>query len=316
MFRYFSFERILIVLALIFSTNAVKSQHSQVFPQPLEFKLDITSYVHNGLLLLPKGEDFNNIVEVFAPEFKNQLGIELKTDEHPTVKIERVKAIFNDFYRLRVSGAEIQIEYYNYEGLVHAFQTLLQLSSKEQIQGVEITDWAQFRYRGVHLDCARHFFSIAEIKLLIDELSRLKFNTFHWHLTDDQGWRIEIKKYPKLTSVGGWRDSTLVGHFSAEPDVYEKKRYGGFYTQEEAREIVAYAKLRGIEVIPEIELPGHAMAALAAYPELGCTGKQLGVSGTWGVFDDVFCTKDETLNFLKDVLGEVIDVFPSNTIHA
>lgn len=176
-------------------------------------------------------------------------------------------------------------------------------------------DEPAFHYRGVHLDCARHFFTIPELEGFIDEMARLKFNKFHWHLTDDQGWRIEIKKYPMLTEIGAWRDSTLIGHFSKTPVEYDHVKYGGFYTQQQAKDLVEYARKRGIEIIPEIEMPGHARAALAAYPELGCTGIQQGVVGTWGVFDDVFCSKDQTISFLKDVLDEVVAIFPSKTIH-
>jgi hexosaminidase len=142
-----------------------------------------------------------------------------------------------------------------------------------------------------------------------------KFNTFHWHLTDDQGWRIEIKKYPKLTEIGAWRDSTVENHFSTRPRTYDQKRYGGFYTQEQIKDIVQYAEERYITIVPEIEMPGHARASLAAYPELSCTGKQQGVEGLWGVFDDIFCSKEESILFLQDVLSEVVELFPGEYIH-
>ncbi|NBR16306.1 MAG: beta-N-acetylhexosaminidase, partial [Crocinitomicaceae bacterium] len=152
-------------------------------------------------------------------------------------------------------------------------------------------------------------------KKFIDLMSIYKFNTFHWHLTDDQGWRIEIKKYPKLTEIGAWRDSTVENHYSTFPRTYEKKKYGGFYTQEQIKEIVNYASSKYITVVPEIEMPGHARAALAAYPEFSCTEKQQGVEGLWGVFDDIFCAKTESINFLQDILSEVIELFPGEYIH-
>ena len=142
-----------------------------------------------------------------------------------------------------------------------------------------------------------------------------KFTTFHWHLTDDQGWRIEIKKYPKLTEIGAWRDSTVNEHYTTTPRTYTKQRYGGFYTQEEIKEVVAYATEKYITIVPEIEMPGHSRAALAAYPQYSCTGKQQNVPGLWGVFDDIFCAKEESILFLQDVLSEVIPLFPGTYIH-
>jgi hexosaminidase len=142
-----------------------------------------------------------------------------------------------------------------------------------------------------------------------------KFNVFHWHLTDDQGWRIEIKRYPKLTSIGAWRDSTIENHYSTFPRTWNTTRYGGFYTQDQIKEVIAYAAARQITVVPEIEMPGHARAALAAYPEYSCNGNIQSVPGVWGVFDDVFCTKDSTILFLQNILDEVMDLFPSPYIH-
>jgi hexosaminidase len=164
------------------------------------------------------------------------------------------------------------------------------------------------------LDVGRHFFPISFIKKYIDILAMYKINTFHWHLTDDQGWRIEIKKYPMLTEKGHWREETMLGHYSDQK--YDGIGYGGFYTQEQAREIVQYAAERYITVVPEIEMPGHAGGALAAYPFLGCSGGPYEVKKSWGVHKDVFCAgKDETLDFLKNVLDEVMEIFPSQFIH-
>ncbi len=167
----------------------------------------------------------------------------------------------------------------------------------------------------MHLDVGRHFFSVDFIKKYIDMMSMLKMNTFHWHLTEDQGWRIEIKKYPKLNEIAAFRKETLIGHYSDQPHQFDGKKYGGYYTQEQIKDIVAYAAKRQIDVIPEIEMPGHSVAAISAYPELGCTGKQIDVATKWGVFDDIYCTKESTFNFLEDVLDEVMALFPSKYIH-
>ena len=165
----------------------------------------------------------------------------------------------------------------------------------------------------MHLDVSRHFFDVEFIKKYIDLLALYKMNIFHWHLTDDQGWRIEIKKYPELTKVGAWRSGTMVGPYSDQK--FNDIRYGGFYTQEEIKEVARYAEQRHITVVPEIEMPGHAMAALAAYPQFSCAGGPFEVAKGWGVFDDVFCAKDETFAFLEDVLTEVLELFPSKFIH-
>lgn len=237
-------------------------------------------------------------------------------------------------YELTVDKKGIKI-YGNEKGLFYAFQTLIQLlpqpgTGELKIPYCHIVDSPRFEYRGMHLDVARHFFPVSFIKKYIDYLALHKFNTFHWHLTDDQGWRIEIKKYPRLTSTGGYRNGTITGHFPGNGN--DGIRYGGYYTQAEIKEVVKYAAERFITVIPEIEMPGHASAAIAAYPELSCfpdentkhphktpwhgdtTGKQ--VQQTWGVFEDVFCAgKDNTFQFLQNVLDEVVNLFPGKYIH-
>lgn len=181
------------------------------------------------------------------------------------------------------------------------------------LPAVVIQDDPRFAYRGMHLDCSRHFFPVEFVKRFIDLIALHGMNKFHWHITDDQGWRFESKKYPKLTSIGGWRSGTVVGRNSGIDDGI---RHGGFYTQEECRDIVRYAADRHITIIPEIDMPGHMVAALAAYPEYGCTGGPYEVEHTWGVFADVLCPgKEQTFKFVEDVLSEVIDVFPSEYIH-
>ena len=232
-------------------------------------------------------------------------------------------------YEMEVNSRRILITGDDEAGVFYGIQTLRQLlpyelelgSTKQnlsnvRIRGVYIEDYPQFSYRGMHLDVGRHFFDVEFIKKYLDLMALHKMNTFHWHLTEDQGWRLEVKKYPLLTEVGAWRKETLIGHGSRPPFVFDGTPYGGYYTQDEVREIVAYAAERHITVIPEIEMPGHALAALAAYPELGCTGGPYEVETRWGIFEDAFCAgNDYTFEFLENVLLEVIDLFPSRYIH-
>ncbi len=227
-------------------------------------------------------------------------------------------------YRLEVSGEGIIIDAGGDAGLFYAFQTLMQIifPSQEADKGavsvpcVKISDSPQYKWRGMHLDVSRHFFPKEFIFKMLDAMAMHKLNTFHWHLTDDQGWRIEIKKYPELTAIGAWRDETLIGHGSETPWVYDGTRYGGYYTQEDVREVVEYAGRLHINVLPEIEMPGHAVAALQAYPQLSCGGAPVPPFNRWGVSEDVFCAgKEETYEFLEGVLSEVVDLFPNEYIH-
>ncbi|MEI2429635.1 family 20 glycosylhydrolase [Lysobacter yananisis] len=225
----------------------------------------------------------------------------------------------NERYRLdigprgiRVAGAPA--------GLFYGYQTLRQLlpavrgGAPLRLRALSVEDAPRFAYRGMHLDVGRHLFPLDFIKRYLDQMARYKLNTFHWHLTDDQGWRLEIKRYPKLVGVGSKRKQTVVGR-NIDPFVGDGTPYGGFYTQEQAREIVAYARARHITVIPEIEMPGHALAALAAYPELACTPGPFEVGANWGVYDDIFCPKEATFKFLENVLDEVVAIFPAPYVH-
>jgi hexosaminidase len=204
-------------------------------------------------------------------------------------------------------------------GVFYGIQTLKQTVPSDPAEAyvlpsLEIVDRPAFPYRGMHLDVSRHFFDVAFIKKHLDAMAQAKMNTFHWHLTDDQGWRIEIKHYPRLTDVGAWRSGSQQGPYSLQN--FDTLRYGGFYTQDQIREVVAYAAERHITVVPEIEMPGHALAALAAYPQFSCNQKPLEVARGWGVFDDVFCAgNDETFVFLENVLREVFALFPSPYVH-
>lgn len=220
-------------------------------------------------------------------------------------------------YRLTVSKGGVTIAGASEAGVFYGIQTLRKSLPVGRgdvlLPAVKIDDWPRFAYRGAHFDVSRHFTGVDSVKRFIDMLALHNMNRFHWHLTDDQGWRIEIKKRPELTEKGSVRKATVIGHNSGE---YDSIPYGGFYTQDEAREIVAYAAERHITVIPEIDLPGHMQAALTAYPELGCTGGPYEVWGQWGISDDVLCAgNDQTLQFIDDVLGEIIEIFPSKYIH-
>ena len=228
-------------------------------------------------------------------------------------------------YRLEVEPGRTVLTAAQRAGFLHGMQTIRQLlpqqilASEKQddfdwtLPGVSISDSPAFGWRGLHLDVCRHMFPVAFIKKFIDMLAFYKFNTFHWHLTEDQGWRIEIKKHPRLTEVGAHRAETVV---AGTRDHYDGVPHGGFYTQDEVRDVVAYAADRGITVMPEIELPGHAVAALTAYPELGCVGEGYEVRTSWGIAEDIFCAgKDEVFCFLKDVLSEALELFPSQYIH-
>ena len=224
-------------------------------------------------------------------------------------------------YRLTITPERITIAGKG-AGLFYGIQTLIQLIPAEGMASlslpcVQIEDYPRFGYRGMMLDVCRHFFSVEFVKKYIDLLASYKFNTFHWHLTDDQGWRIEIKKYPRLTTIGSQRAQTVIGNYhDRTPQQYDNTPYGGFYTQDQIRDVVKYAADRYITIIPEIEMPGHSEAALAAYPELSCDpSRTYKVSETWGVFYDVYCPSEKTFAFLQDVLTEVMDLFPSKYIH-
>ncbi|MEQ1922271.1 MAG: beta-N-acetylhexosaminidase [Pyrinomonadaceae bacterium] len=223
----------------------------------------------------------------------------------------------NGAYRLKVSPERVKIEAYSASGRYYGLQSFIQLHTKSgtssaTFEATEIDDFPRFQYRGMHLDVSRHFMPVEFVKKYIDLMSQYKFNTFHWHLTEDQGWRIEIKKYPRLTEVGSKRPES---HFGPYTTTFKGDGVPveGFYTQDQIRDVVAYAKARYITVIPEIELPGHASAALAAYPQYGCRADhKYNVQKTWGIFNEVFCPTDETFKFLEDVLDETIKLFPDS----
>ena len=232
-------------------------------------------------------------------------------------------------YTIEVSAKKAVVKASGLNGFVYALESIKQLLPAEIYTGapsaatcwclpcLKIQDEPRFGYRGMHLDVSRHFFDANEVKKYIDIMAIHKLNVLHWHLTDDQGWRLEIKKYPQLTEHGAIRKQTIIGH-GRDRKGYDNTPYGeGFYyTQDQVKEIIDYAAAKGIEIIPEIDLPGHMLAALACFPELGCTGGPYDVWGRWGIADDVLCVgKEETMKFLEDVLAEVADLFPSEYVH-
>jgi len=319
---------LLITATLISANLAGQKQIVSILPEPVEVQLEKGRFSISSetLICVDNQKTSNQDAEVFNEYLSMYYGFSLAVSQSQPrdSNIIIVKSIVDpqmpdDAYRLHVSKKSILIEGKG-AGIFYAFQTLKQLlpaqkSEPLRIPRIKIYDYPQYSWRGMHLDVCRHFFTPAEVKKYIDYLSFYKMNKFHWHLTDDQGWRIPIDKYPKLTSVGGYRNGTLIGHAGDTLQKFDTIRYGGFYTKEEIRDIVAYAERRHIQVVPEIEMPGHALAALSAYPEYSCTGGPFQVERSWGVFEDVYCTKDKTIQFLKDILSEVMDLFPGKYIH-
>ena len=273
-------------------------------------------------IVYPQGNDVMKRNAEFLAEFvKEKTGIELKTTDKPcsdaiTLSVGEVEN--PEAYNLTVNSDGITISG-SEAGVFYGIQTLRKAipavaTTEVCLPAVNINDYPRFSYRGAHFDVSRHFFNKEEVKRFIDMLAMHNINRFHWHLTDDQGWRIEIKKYPKLTTVGAYRSETVIGRNSGEYDGVEYGPY--FYTQDDCREIVKYAADRHVTVIPEIDLPGHMQAAIAAYPQFGCTGGPYEVWKMWGVSTHVLCAgNDATLSFINDVLSEVIEIFPSEYIH-
>ncbi len=278
--------------AQYFMAVAQASTGFQLVAQP--YKTPIAQPRANGIYFIPD----NNI------EFREGYQLEVIPNSHVAIKAQTAAGAF-----------------YGMQSLCQLFPPRFHSSQvvKDSIwtaPGCVVTDNPRFGYRGMHLDVARHFFPVEFVKRYIDLLAMHKFNRFHWHLTDDQGWRIEIKKYPKLQTVASCRKETVIGHATDFPPKYDSKQHCGFYTQAEIKEVVEYARKRFITIVPEIEMPGHATAALAAYPELGCTGGPYEVATNWGIFNDVFCAgNDKTFEFITGVLDEVCTLFPGEYIH-
>ena len=303
-----------------------------LIPQPQEIKLQKGAFVFSKETRLVSinniGENGSIGLELMDYIWNNLNSIrlgEMGTSSVNTLIIEQVSVneLPNDeAYILTISSENIHIKASSQNGLFYGIQTLLQLfptvidKEKEYVlPALHIKDSPQFKWRGSHLDVCRHFYPKAFIKKYIDLLAKHKMNTFHWHLTEDQGWRIEIKKYPKLTEIGSVRKETIVEK-NFDPFIGDGKEYSGFYSQEDIKEIVKYASDRFITIVPEIEMPGHSLAALAAYPSLSCTGKSFNVLTKWGVSNDIYCAgNDSVFVFLENILDEVLELFPSKYIH-
>jgi hexosaminidase len=346
-------KKVLVIVLLFNCSNVVGQSKLNIVPAPAEVKMGKgfsvlkEPYVFQRINS-PEDMDRNSVVEAHFEEYlKTIYGTKKIQNRKPD--INSITTIFftgvgegeeKGFYELEIKDNKIYVTG-NALGKFYAFQTFKQIvtmNAKKQlvIPNCIIKDFPRFPYRGMHLDVGRHFFPISFIKKYIDYLAAYKFNTFHWHLTEDQGWRIEIKKYPELINIGSKRNGTIIGRYPGKGS--DNKPYGGFYTQAEIKEVVQYAKERYIDVIPEIEMPGHSSAAIAAYPWLSCfpakpteipakmisqksideqkAGRIKLVQETWGVFDDVFCAgKDSTFKFLENVIDEVIKLFPSKYFH-
>lgn len=292
---------------------------SPIIPAPVVYKTAEGTFSIGNQLSVNNENLPDEIKEFLVQKLVDVYSIQtVVSSSSKDLKFKKIANTPPDFYSIMIND-DILIQYSSPASCFYAVNSLLQLIEGEKdsyyFTKCFVQDYPKFQWRGLHLDVSRHFFSVEEVKRYIDLMSLYKFNTFHWHLTDDQGWRIEIKKYPKLTEIGAWRDSTMNGHYSAQPKTYTVEKYGGFYTQEQIKEVVAYAKDRFVTIVPEIEMPGHSRAALAAYPYYSCTGKQLEVPGEWGVFEEIFCAKEESIDFLKDILDEVLELFPSEYIH-
>ena len=301
-----------------------------VIPQPQEIVLarDTTPFIidRSTTIVYPAtNEKMHRTADFLATFIKEMTGTEVRVSDKGKSSNAIILAVDSTMghpegYKLQITPEKVLLTGGSEAGVFYGIQTIhkaLPILKDGKVAAAlpagTVTDFPRFRYRGFMIDVGRHFFPVSYLKQMIDLMALHNINYFHWHLTEDQGWRIEIKKYPKLTEIGSKRDSTIIDW---ETKKFDGKPHSGFYTQDEAREIVRYAADRFITVVPEIDLPGHTTAALASYPELGCTGGPYKVLCSFGVFPDVLCAgNDQTLQFTKDVLDEIMDIFPSEYIH-
>ncbi len=327
---------------MMLGANAQTDVNMGIIPAPLFVQKNGGSFLLDKSVVILSNDIKNARIVGVLQSFATSKGYTLKQVKSLAAGQKAIELTSVGADKLPTEGYQIKITTNKIKligkdaGLFYALQSLMQLVPDQKtrgaisIQNAEINDYPRFSYRGLHLDVGRHFFPLSFIKTYIDVMASYKLNNFHWHLTEDQGWRIEIKKYPKLTEIGSSRNGTIIGNYPGSGGT-DNEVYKGYYTQAEAKEIVAYAAARYINVIPEIELPGHSSAAIAAYPELSAfpnrdtyvkentpwsgskTGKQ--VQQTWGVFDDIFTPTENTFTFLENVLDEVIAIFPSKYIH-
>ncbi len=312
------------------NTCAVIPRPAVLVEKPGEFAVNSSTVIAVEAPDAEMRAGLENVAGQLAGRFKEAAGMNLKIvaaarTGNNAVVFRQAEGLGKEAYRLTVTPGGVTVESSAPNGAFYAVQTLLQLlpadiysqkkvSARWTVPCVEIADEPRFAYRGMHLDVCLHFFPAEYIKRYLDLMALHKMNVFHWHLTEDQGWRIEIKRYPELTGKGSWRKETVIG--TLKSGYYDGTPYGGCYTQDEIREIVRYAAERYITVIPEIEMPGHALAAISCFPELSCGLEEKYETATrWGVFRQVFCPKAETFEFLENVIDEVIELFPSEYIH-
>ena len=313
---------------LLPSTAAGQTADFNIIPRPQQVNVSndapFTLSAKTVISLGTNSQDMKRNANMLASYIEQATGIRPavgKSKNGAAIVLTIDKTIANaEGYKLDADAKQIRIAGASAAGVFYGIQTLRKSlplvngkASKVSIPAVHIADAPRFAYRGTHLDVSRHFVTVDSVRQFIDMLALHNINRFHWHLTDDQGWRIEIKKYPLLTQIGSKRAQTVIGHNSGK---YDGKPYGGFYTQQQIRDIVKYAADRYITIVPEIDLPGHMQAALAAYPDMGCTGGPYEVWQKWGVSDNVLCAgNDKTLTFIDNVLKEITQLFPSKYIH-
>jgi len=317
---------------------AVDSASIAIVPRPESLTVGRGRFVINANTVIYTDAASADIARRFAASLlpATGLAIPVRVGAAPAtgIVIQRsagLTRLGDEGYELAVTSRRVLVRAKERAGVFYGLQSVRQLLPPQvfraakvdsvawAIPAVRIVDRPRFAWRGAHLDVGRHFMPKEFVKKYIDLIALQKMNTFHWHLTEDQGWRLEIRKYPRLTQVGAWRTQTVVGRQNSKTDSttwqFDGQRHGGFYTQDDAREIVAYARDRFVTVVPEIEMPGHALAAIAAYPELGVTGQPADVGTRWGVYANILNADSSTISFMQDVLTEVMELFPSQFIH-
>lgn len=321
--KYWPFFILLVgVNACNFVQNKATLPEPAILPKPLSIKMNQGAFSIPEKLIISSSDPAGRKIASFLSDYFSAITVESEVgDSDGQIMLVLTGNSITESYDLIIDEAGVTITSDGTAGLFYGVQTLIQIvaDNPKTLPYMEIIDEPRFVYRGMHLDVGRHMFPVAFVKRYIDLMSHFKYNTFHWHLTEDQGWRIEIKQYPLLQEKAAFRDETVIGHASSrtrDQAVYDGQEYGGFYTQEEIKEVVEYAAARQITIVPEIELPGHSQAALTAYPYLGCTGGPYETATTWGVFPDIYCAgKESTFEFLEHVFDEVLPLFPGKYVH-
>ena len=325
------FHKILLLFLISSTSLFAQNQYNLVpFPKILVADEGKFSLKHNiSIAVIGTEPAILTVAQMLAEQLKSASGLAIPVKKVKKagsgIVIKENVSLTEEAYKINVSNKMVEIEAKTGRGAFYALQTLYQLMPPEifkkdqkienlTVLNCKIEDEPRFGYRGLMLDVGRYFYPVASVKRFIDLMAFYKLNTFHWHLTEDQGWRIEIKKYPLLTSISSNRPETSLGHYRDKK--FDGKPHGGFYTQNEIKEVIAYASQKFITIIPEIEMPGHSQAVLAAYPQLGCNPDKIyKVKTNWGVSEDVLCPREETFAFMEDVLTEVIALFPGPYIH-